>query len=754
MPETFAANTNKKEKSSARKAALESVNSKDAKLTFSIDHHWNSVISAAETVSPFEATVSAVPVSESYNSAVVECKARVKDIARQCRDVNSRFRDRSQYFSSSLMYICTKFIRSLYLVAETRFFDVWLNKSDCLNSLQIPDDDDSDKDEDSEKSSEKAGRNQTGTVRRVPALFDKPKFFKDGLSAGDIEQGSEGDCWFLAALSILASNPSLLERIMVARDETVGVYGFVFFRDGKWITSIVDDQLFVNFPEFSDASTALPQEEYERTYLRGSRALKFARCHDENETWVPLVEKAYAKAHGDYEAISGGFGGEAVEDLTGSICSNILVQDILDTDKFWNEEFMRMNEGKVFFTDMFNSKFGLFGGHEYCVLAAKEVNGKRFLLFRNPWGNSEWNGKWSDGSAEWTPEWMTLLGHRFGDDGQFWMEYDDVLKMWDNISIATLFDDSWLMVNSSAELKASFPAEFSATVFDIDATKEGPAYIVLSQLDTRYFKSIEGAFEYRLTFQIVKIDVKTGAETNFKFPPVSSLIDLTRSTKVHVKNLPVGKYRVYPKVSATPLGRTKNIDEIIEYNGKNGLQSKIEAVVKSLTLGKQVSLLRTQKLKKDVVDRIEKEKQKNVDADNEEGKAKDEHEDQVSNAETKDSNENESEAETNKTDNSENDGNENENQKPSHKLSVSAYLRIYTKDPLMKVTTRFLDLESATYVLPECLAKPYGADPTADLYLTYDSVSDFKLSTSASSSYLKQKSSLAAFSKIHVQKEF
>jgi len=68
---------------------------------------------------------------------------------------------------------------------------------------------------------------------------------------------------------------------------------------------------------------------------------------------------------------------------------------------------------------------GLMGGHAYSVLRAVEYKQKRFVIIRNPWGNSEWTGPWSDGSKEWTPEWLPalgVLGHAFGNDGEFVME--------------------------------------------------------------------------------------------------------------------------------------------------------------------------------------------------------------------------------------------------------------------------------------------------------------------------------------------
>ncbi len=51
------------------------------------------------------------------------------------------------------------------------------------------------------------------------------------------------------------------------------------------------------------------EERFRQTYETGSKSLYFAQCSSENETWLPLLEKAYAKAHGDFSAIEGGFTG-------------------------------------------------------------------------------------------------------------------------------------------------------------------------------------------------------------------------------------------------------------------------------------------------------------------------------------------------------------------------------------------------------------------------------------------------------------
>ena len=49
---------------------------------------------------------------------------------------------------------------------------------------------------------------------------------------------------------------------------------------------------------------------------------------------------------------------------------------------------------------------GIVMGYAYTLVGTKKINSKnneiKFVQLRNPWGENEWNGKWSDNSPLWT----------------------------------------------------------------------------------------------------------------------------------------------------------------------------------------------------------------------------------------------------------------------------------------------------------------------------------------------------------------
>ena len=326
------------------------------------------------------------------------------------------------------------------------------------------------------------------------------------------------------------------------RNEEVGVYGFVFFRDGEWISVVIDDRLALKsnvddrrylLKVFGDKIAeetewknmvleALPKKFLEDS-LKGSDALYYSSCKDSEETWLPLIEKAYAKAHGDYQSIEGGFSGEAIEDLTGGVNTSIDPEDVLCKDRLW-AEMMQVNKTFLFGCGSREAaeavsgtdEEGLVRNHDYTVLEAREVKREtpskkdkkgnekkecehatkdeeekplRLLKIRNPWGSQEWQGAWSDGSKEWTPYMMKELDHTFGDDGIFWISFEDFLKYYSVIDRTRLFGPEWTMIQQWAALRMErsvnfFDTDYHSTRFQLEVPKPGPVVIVLAKVSS------------------------------------------------------------------------------------------------------------------------------------------------------------------------------------------------------------------------------------------------------------------------------
>lgn len=83
--------------------------------------------------------------------------------------------------------------------------------------------------------------------------------------------------------------------------------------------------LYTSVPKYEELTSAEKElyhddkAQFNKSARKGGKTLYFAKSGTTGETWVPLIEKAYAKLHGDYVSLSGGKACEAVEDLTGYV---------------------------------------------------------------------------------------------------------------------------------------------------------------------------------------------------------------------------------------------------------------------------------------------------------------------------------------------------------------------------------------------------------------------------------------------------
>lgn len=448
-------------------------------------------------------------------------------------------------------------------------------------------------------------------VKRVHEIFDKPTFMKD-VSGSDVKQGGLGDCWLMSSFTALASAENGVPRCCVAYDTSkappidtqvynnnnaniwaeIGIYGFLFYRDGEWVYSIVDDKLYLKSPGWDSPSMQRDllqqidrnedtETTYRKTYQTGSKALFFAQCKDQNETWVPLLEKAYAKAHGDYASLSGGWIGEGLEDLSGGVTTELLASDILDVDAFWDNELSKVNKEFMFGCSAgildygYGHRDGISEAHAYVVTDARTLkSGQRLVKLRNPWGEIRkglWEGAWSDGSKEWNTEVQEELGHKFGSDSVFWISFEDLIRKYTHFDRTRLFrDNDWRCCQRWIGVDVPWKAEYHEK-FRIKLTKDSPLILVLSQLDGRYFKGLQGQYSFRLHFRLHHED-RPDAEDYIVRSHGNYF--MKRSVSVELPDLPSGNYTVYLKVTGQRNRDLSSVEEVVKRESEKRIENE------------------------------------------------------------------------------------------------------------------------------------------------------------------------------------
>ena len=60
--------------------------------------------------------------------------------------------------------------------------------------------------------------------KRLGELTERPSLFVDGVGSGDVIQGELGDCWFLGAMSVVATRNDLMYPLFVCAHPEYGMY--------------------------------------------------------------------------------------------------------------------------------------------------------------------------------------------------------------------------------------------------------------------------------------------------------------------------------------------------------------------------------------------------------------------------------------------------------------------------------------------------------------------------------------------------
>lgn len=267
--------------------------------------------------------------------------------------------------------------------------------------------------------------------KRPKELCSSPQFIVDGATRLDVCQGKLSDCWLLSAIASLSMNQSLLKKVVPLgqsfQDGYSGCFTFRFWQYGQWEEVRIDDLL----PTVDNN-------------------LIFLSSPERQEFWSALLEKAYAKLKGGYRALDMGFPHEAMVDMTGGMTEVLQVASLpRDLPTFLRHLLVRgalINCANCQGPLEQRNELGIMFRHAYALTAVDKVRttlGTEYLVrILNPWGNTEWEGPWSDFKGQ---EWKTVsieeqkrLGRVRQEDGEFWMSVSDFRQNFEVMEVCHL----------------------------------------------------------------------------------------------------------------------------------------------------------------------------------------------------------------------------------------------------------------------------------------------------------------------------
>ncbi|KAH9403358.1 Calpain-15 [Tyrophagus putrescentiae] len=350
-------------------------------------------------------------------------------------------------------------------------------------------------------------------------------------SVGDFRQGTIGDCWFICSLACLVSAlPSYL-KLLIPDPELhprEGAYQLFLCLDGRWTPVEVDDYLPVD----------------------SGRRLVFSQATG-NQLFAPLLEKALAKHHTAYKALSAGTVLEGFSNLTGM---PVRRKDILgggnsttpaDINALWRYIHLHLKVFRYLLSGSCSrDTYGLHANHAYSVLdALSTADGQKALLLWNPWGRQELFGSLS--------QFNTLISKKYSKDsklapGAFWIRFSDFCNNFTALDVAKV-NTRWICQRFEFSLPFDLADERrNFTVFSLDVPagssgKKGEETHFEFTLYQKVHRDVQFKFRLDLSLVIFRRDYKS-EEAPLQYVACSRVFESKVAS--YGKRLPPGRYLV------------------------------------------------------------------------------------------------------------------------------------------------------------------------------------------------------------------
>ena len=282
----------------------------------------------------------------------------------------------------------------------------------------------------------------------TPILFlDQPEM------TSRIKQGGLANCYLTAAIcAIIHANPKwVINKIFTDIDAypANGKFSILLFHNSQWESVDIDD--------------SIPCDLYGNPI--------FARCVNkvgdfENEWWLSVLEKAYAKIYGSYANLHGGNMSEALYDLTGLPVLDYSIKASKNTHGQSKQPISTQECDLTCLKEAYlchdaicvgyclpsaeidadtKCRNGILTNHAYALIGLANLKEQSFVRIRNARCDLEFSGKYSRDAQIWklpakNTEIVTAFGSA-GDElppGEFWMSYEEFVTYFNRVYICRI----------------------------------------------------------------------------------------------------------------------------------------------------------------------------------------------------------------------------------------------------------------------------------------------------------------------------